>query len=187
MAEQFALEQVLGDGGAVDRDEGAAGALALGVEVLRHHLLAGAALAGDEDRGVGGRDLVGELDDAGHAWIAEQEVGALARDGRDDGGDQFGVGRERDVFLGAGADGVDGGGGIGLGAAGDDRDVDALAVERGDEAGNVDHDIDKQQVGAAAGAERGHGDVDGRGVGDLGAALHGELGGFGELALEGAD
>jgi hypothetical protein len=58
---------------------------------------------------------------------------------------------------------------------------------RGDEAGDVGHHVDEEQVGAAAGAQRRHGDVDAGGVGDLGAALHGELGGFGELALEGAD
>ena len=126
-------------------------------------------------------------DDARHRRIAEQEVGDFPRHGGDDRGDQLGVGRQRDVFLGAGADGVDRGGGIGLGAAGDDRDVDALAIERGDEAGDVDHHVDQQQIGAAAGPEAREGDVDGRGVGDLGAALHGELGGFGELAVEGAD
>ena len=161
--------------------------LRLGVQELRHHFLAGAALAGDQDGGIGGGDLLGQLDDARHRRIAEQEVGALARHRRDDGGDQLGVGRQRDVFLGAGADGVDRGGGVGLGAAGDDRDVDALGIERGDEAGDVDHHVDEQQIGTAAGAEARERDLDGRGVSDLGAALHGELGGFGELALEGAD
>ena len=187
VAEQFALEQVLGDGGAVDRNEGAVDALRLGVKVLGHHFLAGAAFAGDQHRGIGGGDLFGEFDDARHAGIAEQEVGGFAGHGGDDGGDQLGVGRQRDVFLGAGADGVDGSGGIGLGAAGDDRNVEALGVERGDQAGDVDHHIDEEQIGAAAGAEARHRDLDARGVGDLGAALHGELGGFGELALEGSD
>ena len=61
VAEQLALEQRLRQGRAVDRDEAARSArrsswwMAAGDQ-----LLAGAALAGDEHRGLGGRDLGGE-------------------------------------------------------------------------------------------------------------------------------
>ena len=45
VAEQLALEQLLGNGGAVDRDEIAVRARALRVDGAREQLLAGAALA----------------------------------------------------------------------------------------------------------------------------------------------
>ena len=48
VAEQLRLEQRVGDGGAVDRDERLLGARRVEVQRARHQLLAGAALAGDE-------------------------------------------------------------------------------------------------------------------------------------------
>ena len=51
--EQLALQELRGDGPAVDRDERAVAALGMIVQVARHHLLAGPGLAGDEDFGVG--------------------------------------------------------------------------------------------------------------------------------------
>src|SRR5690606_28459361 len=178
VAEQLGFEQGFGNGGAVDRDEGLVGALTAGVDVFGNDFLAGAALAGDEDGGVGASDLVGHAHDALHGRVAEQEFGALAGDGGDDGGDQLGIGRQGDIFLGAGADGVDGGGGIGLDAAGHHRNGDALGFEPGDEAGNIHDDIDQQQVGAAPGAQGGQRDFDRRGMRHLGAPVHGHLGGF---------
>src|SRR5690606_34707744 len=56
VAEELALQQGLADGRAVDRDEGLIGAVAVGVDRAGHQLLAGPALALDEDRGVRGRD-----------------------------------------------------------------------------------------------------------------------------------
>ena len=50
VAEQLALQQRVGDGGAVDGDERAFAARAVEVERLRHQLLAGARLAGDQHR-----------------------------------------------------------------------------------------------------------------------------------------
>ena len=64
---------------------------------------------------------------------------------------------------------------------------DALGFERGDQLADIHHHVDQQQIGAASGAERGQRDLDGGGVGDLGAALHGELGGFAQLPFEGSD
>src|SRR5205807_1374593 len=57
VAEHLGLEQLGGDRAAVDRDEGAIGARARGVDGARDQLLAGAALAHDEDGGVGHRHL----------------------------------------------------------------------------------------------------------------------------------
>ena len=107
VAEELALQQVFGDRGAVDRDEGRVAPVRLHVDVARHHLLAGAAFAGDQDRGVGRRDLVGEADHGLHRRVADDEVGLVVGDGGEDRGDQLGVGRQRDVFLGAGVDGGD--------------------------------------------------------------------------------
>ena len=53
VAEQLALEQRLGHGRAVDGDERARAPASGVVQRARHQLLAGAALAGDEHRGVG--------------------------------------------------------------------------------------------------------------------------------------
>jgi hypothetical protein len=64
---------------------------------------------------------------------------------------------------------------------------DALGFEPGDQAGNVHHHVDQQQISAAAGAQGGEGDFDRRGVSHLGAAGHGHLGGGAELAFEGSD
>ena len=57
VAEELAFEQCLGDGGAVDRDERRRGAPAQLVDRLRQQLLAGAALAEQQYRNVGRRDL----------------------------------------------------------------------------------------------------------------------------------
>ena len=56
VAEQLALEQVLGDGGAVDRHQRAAGARAVVVDRLGDDLFAGAALAGEQHGGAQRRD-----------------------------------------------------------------------------------------------------------------------------------
>ena len=58
VAEQHALEHRLGDRGAVDGDERLRGAPAVEVDRVRDELLAGAALAGDEHRRVGVRDVL---------------------------------------------------------------------------------------------------------------------------------
>ena len=55
VAEEFALDQVFGDGGAVDFDEGLGGAGAHGMDGVRDEFLAGAAFAVDEHAAVGGR------------------------------------------------------------------------------------------------------------------------------------
>src|SRR5690606_24714551 len=58
VAEQLALEQVLRDGAAVDGDERPVLARRAAVDLAGDQLLAGAGLAGDEHRDVGGRHLL---------------------------------------------------------------------------------------------------------------------------------
>ena len=100
-------------------------------------------------------DLLRELDHARHGVVAIDQFAPVVGDRGKHRGDQFGVGRQRDVFLGAGVDGGDRGAGVGRGAAGDDRRMDAFGLERGDQFADIDGDIDHQQVGAAAGAQHG--------------------------------
>ena len=82
MAEELALEQVLRDRRAVQREEGLLGARAVLVDRARHQLLAGAALAGDED----GHVLVGDptdlLVDLEHRRAAAEHRAALDGDVR---------------------------------------------------------------------------------------------------------
>ena len=58
MAEQFVFDQVVGQGAAVDRDEGFVAAPAQVVDGARGQFLAAAGFAGDEDAGVIAGDLV---------------------------------------------------------------------------------------------------------------------------------
>jgi hypothetical protein len=101
VAEQLGFEERVGDRGAVHRDEGLAGPVRLGVEMACQHLLAGAALAGDEHARLGARHLLGHAHHPLHGGIAPDEGPAVRRHRLDDGGDQLRVGRQRDVFLGA--------------------------------------------------------------------------------------
>ena len=62
VAEQLALQQALRQRAAVDREERALGPGGQLVDVARDDFLAGAALALDQHRRVGGRHLLGELE-----------------------------------------------------------------------------------------------------------------------------
>ena len=64
-----------------------------------------------------------------HRIVAIDEVAVIVGDRRQYGRDQLGIGRQRDVFLGAGMDRGDRGAGVVLDAAGDDRNVDVLELE----------------------------------------------------------
>lgn len=57
MAEQFGLDQVLGNSPAVDGNEGLLAALRLAVQGARHQFLAGTALTSDQHRRLGGRQF----------------------------------------------------------------------------------------------------------------------------------
>ncbi len=67
------------------------------------HLLAGAAFAGDEDARIGRRHLLGQPHHAFHRHVAVEEGMAFLRHRLQHGGDHLGVGRQRQIFLGAGA------------------------------------------------------------------------------------
>src|SRR3989442_247746 len=81
----------------------------------------------------------------------------------------------------------DRGAGIGAGAAGDDRDVDALGLQVLDQAADVDGDVDHHQIGAAAGTQNLERLLRALGVGDGRPFVHGELGRQGQLAMKRAD
>ncbi len=187
VAEELGFQQVLGDRGAVDGDEGLVGALRLAVDVARHHLLARAALTGDEDGGFGARHLVGQRDDGVHRLILVDHLVGFIGDGRQHRGDQLGIGRQRQVFLGARADGVHGAARIGADAAGDDRRADALGREAAHQVADVALDVAQHQVRANAAAQGRHALFDVGRMRDFRAAIHGDLGCRAELALQSAD
>ncbi len=175
MAEQLGFQQVVGNGGAVDADEGLVGAARVRVQIARHHLLTHAAFAGDQDGGFRTRHLIGQLNDVLHRRIGRDHRSLVVGHGRQDGGDQIRLGRQGDELLGPGADGVGGFARVGVDAAGHDRHMDALGVVGGDQGGDVDAIVDHQQVRALPPAQ-----LLGRLIGaldvlDLGAVRHGHL------------
>ena len=77
VAEQFAFEQRLGERAAVNDDHGMIAAVAGGVNGAGDEFLAGAALAGDEDGGIGGADGFDGLEDALHGRALPDDVGGM--------------------------------------------------------------------------------------------------------------
>ena len=73
MAEQLRFEQRLGNGRAVHLDERHVALGAAVVDQPRHHLLAGAGLAGDEHGALGFGDELGALNDLLHDAAAADE------------------------------------------------------------------------------------------------------------------
>ncbi len=187
VAEQLGFEQVLGDRGAIDRDERRARAVRFRVHEARQHLLAGAGLAGDQHRGIARRDLLREPDHLRHRVVAIDEVAVIVGDRRKHGGDQFGIGRQRDVFFRARMDRGHGRARVGRGAAGDHRHGDVLGFEPRDQIADVDRDLDHQQVGAAAGAQHAQRHLGAIGMRDGRALFHGEFGGERELPAQRSD
>ena len=154
------------------------------MDITRQHFLAGAGFAGDHHGGVGARDLLRQLDDLAHGFVAIDQVARVIGDGGEHGGDQFGIGRQRDVFLGAGVDRGDRGAGVVGDAAGHDRHVDVLGFQPHHQVADVEGDVDQQQVGALAAAQHGHRLFDRFGVGHRSPVVHRDLGGGRELALQ---
>lgn len=76
MAEEFAFVKVLGDGGAIDLDQGLVAAATAFVNLTRHKLLAGTGLAVDQDRGIGGGHLR-DLGDHRFDCLAFSDDGAI--------------------------------------------------------------------------------------------------------------
>ena len=132
------------------------------------------------------RDLLRELDHMRHRLVAI-EVAVIVGDGGEHRRDQLGIGRQRDVFLGAGMDRGDRGAGVGSRCRRRRSERGCARLEPRDQVADVDRDVDHQQVGAAAGAQHGQRLSMRLGVGDVGALVHRDLGRGGELALERAD
>src|SRR3569833_4776825 len=78
VSEKLAFEQALGNRGGVDGDERTVG-VAPGVERACDDLLARAALAGDQDRGVGGRDIIEQRVEPARLRALTDEVFELKR------------------------------------------------------------------------------------------------------------
>ena len=130
-------------------------------------------------------DLLGELDHARHGLVAVDQFAPVVGDGRQHGGDQLGVGRQRDVFLGAGLDGRDRGARIGGDAAGDDR-RHGCARLRGSSTRSRISSATSTISRSAPRPERSTASacVDVCGMGDLRALVHRDLGRGGELAVQ---
>ena len=126
VAEERGFEQVRRDGAGVDGDEGLVAARRVGVDGLGDELLAGAALALDQNGGAAGSDLRDEVEEAQHRLALADDVfevvallqgalelddlffGAVAGDGGANVGEQLlVVPRLLDEVFRAGADGVD--------------------------------------------------------------------------------
>src|SRR5690606_6311845 len=75
VSEEDALDEVLGDGTAVDGDEGPAGAFALTLDGTGDQLLADAGLAFDQDGDVRRCRAAAEGDDPVHDVAAHHEIG----------------------------------------------------------------------------------------------------------------
>jgi hypothetical protein len=187
VTEEFGFEQVFRDGRAVDRDEGLGGAFRFLVNEARHHLLTHTALAGDEDGGVGRCHALGKLDHLQHRRVARDHRALVVGDGSQYGGDQVGFGREGNEFLRARADRAGGRFGAHIHAARHDRDGDALQLVSLDQGADIQTDIDHEQIGPTAGPQITCSLFDRVHVSDLGSAVHGDLGGGGQLSTEAAD
>ncbi len=126
VAEERGLEQLGGHGAGVDGNERLVAARRVGVDGLGDDLLAGAALALNQDRGTAGRDLRDQVEDAQHDLAFAHDVGevvallegalelkvfflgAVAGNGGADVGEQLlVVPGLLDEVLRAGADGLD--------------------------------------------------------------------------------
>ena len=104
-----------------------------------------------------------------------------------DGGDQFRIRRQGDVFLGTGLDGADRGLAVVADAASDDGKGDAFAFQRGDQARDVGVHVDHDQVRTLSRAQLIKGPVDRFGLLDLGSLLHRDLACGADLPAERTD
>ncbi len=187
VAEQLALQQVLGNGGAVQGHERTSSAARAAVDVAGEHLLAGAALPGDEHRGLGTRHLLGAPQRGEHRGVAGDQGVGLAGRGQQDGGDQLGVGGQRQELARPVAHRPDRGFGVGLGAAGDHGGGDALGGHRAHQAGHVMGDVAEHDVDTGVGAQPGEAGCSGVGLVETRTAALGDARGLTQLGGQGAD
>ncbi len=76
VSEQHRFQHVLGNGGAIDCDEGLAGTRRTAMDEARQHFLAGTGFAGDQYRAVAGSDATGQRGQTSRGQCAGDEVGA---------------------------------------------------------------------------------------------------------------
>jgi hypothetical protein len=185
--EELGLEEVLRNCGAVDGNERLVVAGALAVHEAGHDLLAGAGLAGNQNAGLAGRDLLGEAEHAMHRLMLEDQGVAFLGDRLQDRGDEFGVGRQGNVFLGAGTDRRHRRLGVGADAAGDHGHVYALALQALDEGADIEADLHHHYFRTLAGAQVSERNLGTVGMRHLGATAHRDLSSDDNLAVERAD
>lgn len=147
MAEEFTFEEGFGDGRTIDGDEGPIPARAFPVNGLGHHLLAGPALAPNEDRGLGDGNPLDQAEHllhlgagaehalegilrelAGHCFVVPFELPDPER-APDDRAQFLDVDRLAEEIPGAQTDGLDGIGRLAL-PAGDDDFHPAILLEQ---------------------------------------------------------
>ena len=101
VAEQLGFEKIVRNRGAIQRHQTLLAAAAVPMQIARQHLLAGAALAGDQHAGVRGRDLARHGQQLPHPDVlGHQLVGGVDQPGGD-GVDEAGLCRQRQEALGA--------------------------------------------------------------------------------------
>src|SRR5262249_9704731 len=149
--------------------------------------LPGSAFTGDEHRGVRTGNLLGELDHFRHGVVAVDHLARIVGDGGKHGSNQIRIGRQRDVFFGAGMYGIHCRARIVGDAARDDRHVDMFGIKTPVEVAYVEADVHHQKVGAASGAQNCECLIVTFGVGDASALFHCKFGCGAELAAERAD
>ena len=168
--EQLGFEQVFGDGRTVDRDERATGATAVAMHEACDHLLAGAALAGDQHAGLGRSELPCTAQDRGHARVGADQLVPVLADRGQDGRDQLGFRGQRQELARAGPDGRCGQLGRTIDAVGHDRQEHPLLRQPVDGQADIGCGVEEQQVGAMPAAQLVHGGGERFHVPDLRAA-----------------
>ena len=157
------------------------------MDVARHDLLAGAALAADQHRCLGTRHLLGPANGGQHDRVARDHQVALAGGRLQDRRDQFGVWRQRQEFLSTVADGLHRGFRVRIDTACDDGDRDPLGGERPHEAAQIMGEIAQHNIHASIGPEPGEGGGHVVRLVQPGAAGDRHAGGLPEFARERAD
>lgn len=157
------------------------------MQVAGEDFLAGARLAADQHGGLGLRDLFGAADGCGHDGIAHHQSVAFAGGGFEDGGDQVGVGWQRQEFARAVADRPHRRCRIVRRAARHHRHGDMLCRQCAHHAADVVRDVAQHEVDARIGAQVGQCSVGIIRLIELGPPRDGNPRGLPEFARQRAD
>ena len=173
VTEEFAFEELFGDGGAIDSEERLGAAIRVVINGAGDKFFAGAAFAGDESGGIGGGQLTDNFEHLLHALATANDAlfvvfgfeKRLIRDdllhvtrGLEGVGDNFfefwDVERLKEIIVGAKLHGLDGGLRGAVGGHEDDQQlgVDLADAAKGFEAGNAAHaNVHQDKVGLELG------------------------------------